>query len=294
MKPVCVFSNFWDVNSIIKNGYFIFSEGAKLYRCRLISEKDKPLNYKVYSIALSHPDCKNLPEIKKCCGDLVRINCLCPTYEILSKYKSDKDWDSYTKEYLKLLRLRKDSVKDWIETLNQDTLYFLCCWENTSGKSKCHRQLLYDAIKKSASIRDKAFFVYRHGDKDEEKENRNIFNLYEIPVGASVNTHSLSQADIQNPFTISVNAGIPVTIGSAEIAEAMGLHNGDPIGAITSFISGNSTIHIQNSEAAQVLEELLGVSPTNATMGTSTFLGVDNEENDLDDFCLGDDEGDIP
>ena len=88
MKPVIVFSTFWDVNVIIENEYFIFVEDNKLYRCRLIKEKGKNLNYYVNSIALSSPNLKGMPEIKKQFGELKRINCFCPTYEILNKYKT--------------------------------------------------------------------------------------------------------------------------------------------------------------------------------------------------------------
>lgn len=301
MKPVIVFTTFWDANAIINNDYFIFVERDKLYRCRLFDRKDKPANYQVCSIALSHPDYKALPQIKKLFGEMPRIDGFCPTYNMLQKYKGDKDWDYYTREYRKLLRLRKDFVKEWMDTLKPDTLYFLCCWENTVGESKCHRQLLYDALRKSPSMNDKAFFVYRHGDKEEAIQKWNVFSMSDIPIGTNT---SHVHTTFHNSLTANIAAGTPVTLGSTGLAEALGLQVGDAVGTVISSNELGDAVASINSNLLEDFAALLGVSlsnnhpPTTSTSSITLVSNISNNENDDDedvnDFSLGDDEGDIP
>ena len=286
MKPVCIFTTFWDANAIIGNEYFIFVEGNKLYRCRLSSKNGKSLNYHVYSIALSHPPYKALPEIKKQFGDMIRLNCFCPTYEILNKYKNDKDWDYYTKQYRNILKQRKDSIKDWMDSLNPDTLYFLCCWENTKGESKCHRQLLYEAFKKSPTLNEKAFFVYRHGDKEESINKWNVFNLMEFPIGNSPSQES-NTSTLSNQF-VSINAGSPITLGVSGFAEAAGLNVGDVVGTVESSTADGSLVISTAGNGSNVFNELIN------NLFSATNMEEIEEEKDVEDFSLGDDMGDMP
>ena len=147
-KSIVVLTTFWNANAIIENG-ILPDEGIEL--------KD----FTVSSIAISHPPLAKLPHLK----GFNRIDCLCPTYDMLSQYKSDKNWDNYTKDYHKLLMSRKAELKEWIDSLEPNHVYILCCWENTHAGSNCHRALLYEWLKSSKVAMAKTLPIYRHGNK---------------------------------------------------------------------------------------------------------------------------------
>ena len=151
-KPIVIFTTFWDAEEILKQKHFLYGTGTAF---RLKVKDNKPENYRAYSIALSHP--KDFY--------FVRIDTFCPTYDMLMKYKEDKDWETYTKKYRDLMVERKKEIKEWFNRLNEDFVYILCCWENTYKGSKCHRRLLYDAVSTSKTLKDKAIYIYRHGDE---------------------------------------------------------------------------------------------------------------------------------
>lgn len=169
-KPIVVFSNFWHVNYLL---------GLPFLLCRINDDeavkinlkKDEPLNYSVCSIALTHPKLDALPELNnlKSIGKFSRLDCFCPTYDLLMDYKKDKDWKSYCKRYTAILRDRKDKTKKWIASLQKGHIYFLCCWENTSGNSHCHRQLIYDALKTSKSTKDSIYSIYYDGSSSKQR-----------------------------------------------------------------------------------------------------------------------------
>lgn len=137
MKPVVIFTNFWDANKVVG----------------LLPPNNK---YKVYSIALSDPDLDRLPKLKY---SMTRLDFFCPTWDILKKYKQDGHWEDYTKSFMELMHTRNLEVNTWLKTLLSDHRYFLCCWENTSKGSNCHRKLLYDVLKKLNQFK----VIYRHG-----------------------------------------------------------------------------------------------------------------------------------
>lgn len=138
---ILIFTTFWDADYFLKNNEYSLC--------------------KVYSIALQHP---NLPFISKKFNPLPTLDFFCPTWEMLSKYKTDKNWDDYTKKYRALLMQRKKEIKEWFNSLKNGS-YMLCCWENTSRGANCHRKLLYDVFVHSKSTKDKAVYIYRHGGK---------------------------------------------------------------------------------------------------------------------------------
>jgi len=155
VKPVVIFTNFWDANKII---------GQKSVFLELIGQKftlNKYDKLSIHSIALSHPPLEKLPHLK----DITKIDFFCPTYDLLHRYKEDNDWGAYVKDYKDILRSRKEKIKYWVDSLKSDTAYILCCWENTSLKSKCHRQLVCDALNSSAYTKDKVLTVYRNGNE---------------------------------------------------------------------------------------------------------------------------------
>lgn len=159
MKPTVVFTNFWDANIIAKEGYFTYcfhesSEEKKFYAVWL-------RNYQINSISLSMPDSSKLPFLKD--KKIFRLNHFCPTYNLLMSYKSDGNWDKYRTEYRKILVSKKEDISSWVDSLEDDKVYILCCWEDTSKKCNCHRKLLYDVLKATSIWKDKAIWVYRHG-----------------------------------------------------------------------------------------------------------------------------------
>jgi hypothetical protein len=186
-----VFTNFWDANILAQDKYmtYCFHESPtekKFYMAWL-------RNYQVYSIALGMPDASKTPFLK----DIFRLDHFCPTYDLLMAYKKDGDWDKYRQVYRKLLVSRKDAIDDWIKALEQDKIYILCCWEDTSKKCNCHRKLLFDALKSTSIWKDKAIWVYRHGNGkyfrmypskivSSDQEDQNIDMVYDGVDGISI------------------------------------------------------------------------------------------------------------
>lgn len=164
-KPIVIFTTFWDAEDILKQKCFLFQNDNKtniVYVCT--DSNNKPENFCVYSIALAHPSLDKIPNIKEqTLPFFIRLDMLCPTYDILMKYKRDKDWVDYTKKYKQIISKRKDEIKNWIFSLRNNFIYILCCWENTKSGANCHRQILYNAIIASKTLKDKATYIYRHG-----------------------------------------------------------------------------------------------------------------------------------
>jgi len=165
-KSIVVFTSFWEADAIIKDRYFLFNDTRdnKLYR--IILQDGKSVNYSVHSIALSHPDLSKNKNMK----GINRIDCFCPTYDLLKKYKENKDWAAYTEKFIGLMKNRKSDIKDWANSLKTDHVYFLCCWENTTNGAHCHRELVYNAFFKSKIMSEKILPIYMHGGKKVKKE----------------------------------------------------------------------------------------------------------------------------
>ena len=158
-KAVVLFTNFFDATYLIRSGILLFEDQGQSYSYPIIDRKsgitiDK--NYCAHSIALSQP---NKDE------QLPRLDFFCPTYDMLLRYKKNKDWVAYEKDYRKILKDRKVKIKTGMNSLDEDTLYILCCWENTSRGAHCHRQIIYDAMCNSKVARKKVIPVYRDGSK---------------------------------------------------------------------------------------------------------------------------------
>ena len=170
-RSVIVLTNFWDANYLIKNHAIVHVEKNKIYEIDLSS------NYFPYSIALGMPSFKKLNEIK----NMIRLDVFCPTYDLLMKYKEDSDWDYYIEKYNEILFSRKKKVSQWFNSLVPGKVYFLCCWENTKTKSHCHRQILYDWMKKSKRVSEKSLVIYRDGSHEKIKKPVNQMLLNENP-----------------------------------------------------------------------------------------------------------------
>lgn len=163
-KPIIILTNFWDAESILELGTALISVRDKDLICRLNFLKDEegnPKNFSVHSIALSHPDFKRLPNVKEAFGG--RLDHFCPTYDMVMDYKRTKDWKRYIPLYKQVLLNRKRRIVSWMESLEKDHIYILCCWEDTSGESHCHRELLYKAFLTSKTANDMLYPILRDG-----------------------------------------------------------------------------------------------------------------------------------
>jgi len=195
MKPVCVFTNFWDANILVQDQYmtYCFHESQTEKKFYMVWLR----NYQVYSIALGMPSESKIPFLKS----IFRLNLFCPTYDLLMDYKENNDWNNYRERYRGLLVSRKDDIDNWVNSLENDKIYILCCWEDTSKKCNCHRKLLFDAFRSTKIWKDKAIWIYRHGNGKSlrmptTKTNSNLFSSQEsfsdgiggeiLPVGTDI------------------------------------------------------------------------------------------------------------
>lgn len=151
MKTV-IFTNFWDIEALLKQ------------------PKCPVERLSVYSIALGCPLMDKFPNVSKHFKTFERLDCFCPTYKLLDDYKAKRcGWGEYVSVFKNLLIERKSVILRWIDSLEENRIYVLCCWENTSSKDvHCHRQLIYGAFKNSARTKDKAIYIYRNGDETKD------------------------------------------------------------------------------------------------------------------------------
>lgn len=164
-------TNFWDANTLIDYGFLLHTVKGddKVYKVNLINDNGNK-NYTVNSIALSHPPLNKVKHLQY----LKRLDFFCPTYDLLCRYKKNRDWESYTEDYYNILKKRKRDIREWLEDLKPNHVYFLCCWENTIAGSNCHRSLIYKKILSSKIAMETVLPIYRHGEKiyKEEREGK--------------------------------------------------------------------------------------------------------------------------
>jgi len=177
-RPIIIFTTFWDANSLVKSRIVMVPSANKnkVLNIRLnVDDANKAANFSIYSIALSHPKIndKGLYPLALYTS-LERLDFFCPTYNMLSRYKKDGAWDDYTRDYMAILKNRKEDISKWIKSLKKDHVYILCCWENTSTGANCHRRLVYDAFMKSKSIRENALLIYRDGSSIYKSKNPSL------------------------------------------------------------------------------------------------------------------------
>ena len=83
-KPIIVFTSFWDAEKIVENGGFFVEEKSVHFTSEEVE---------VLSVALAQP--KGFRHRK--------LDFFCPTWDILKSYRKDRNWETYTKEYQKIL-----------------------------------------------------------------------------------------------------------------------------------------------------------------------------------------------
>jgi len=186
-SPVIIFTTFWDCKNILDNLPYIFAVKDNVVYV-INTKKTKDRNVMKFAISITSP-----PEFK----DYSRLNMFAPTYRILSNYKKDKDWKKYRSEYVELLKKRKDEILKWNKALQvaDNSLIFLCCWENTSCGANCHRRILYDCFNESAAF-DDCILLYRDGNesKEHKKVEASLFSKYK----GSVKLNSVSSFGNEN------------------------------------------------------------------------------------------------
>lgn len=164
-KPIVIFTNFWDADVAVRDGNMIVEKDGEHYKINLLKNSaGKPENFEVVSIALQHPPISSLKNLVKSFSYLHTLDFMCPTYDILMAHKKGGAWEKYEEDFKALMRSRKEAIREWLSEL-ESKVYILCCWENTSGKSKCHRQIIYNAMINSKHVCEKAMLFYRHGGK---------------------------------------------------------------------------------------------------------------------------------
>ena len=152
MKPIVIFTTFFDANWVIGQGKFLAETDFGVTLVKLS-------RYEVFSIATSHPSLTRLQNIRS----MRNLSFLSPDYEWVHDYHIDKDWAKYKRKYILRLKYVKNEVILFLSELKNDTVYFLCCWEDTTKHPHCHRQIIFDACTKSETVRDKAMYIYRDG-----------------------------------------------------------------------------------------------------------------------------------
>lgn len=216
-KPIILFTNFWDANHLLERRHFMFLHDKSLYKIQMHPGGDfvkSPKNYSIHSIALSHPPLNRLKNIHKEFPQLNRLNFFCPTYKLLKDYKDGGSWDDYSVNFRSLLRERKKEISQWIKSLMPDHIYILCCWENTSNGAHCHRALIYDALIKSKSLKNRAIYAYRDGSWDGSYTDNQLYYY------------------IDQTIALKSQAG-PLTINSPYLSNQMGVPLGTQIGTFT-------------------------------------------------------------
>ena len=158
-----VFTTFWDACQLVDSKMILFDWKNSIKKLDLISD---PCNFSIHSVALAHPPFEKIPSLQNIFrGNRDRLNFFCPTYDLLHKYHSDKDWNYYTEKFNGILEKNRPSINNWLSSLEQNHIYILCCWEDTSLKANCHRKIIYERLQRSEIVKNKLILIYRNGGK---------------------------------------------------------------------------------------------------------------------------------
>ena len=274
-KAIVILTSFWDANALVDAGYFLLksSDDNKAYKINIIQEKEVPQNFSVYSIALAAPSSdkvKYLPPTSL--EKSARLDCFCPTYNLLQRYKKNKNWDDYKKDYYNILRERKDRIRKWIGSLKPNHIYILCCWENTNERVHCHRQLLYNAFNKSELASDKMLLIYRDGSKREYDQEEIISTPNDMEYNSnSFGYNNLPPSQDPNFIPVSMNLGTNAPVGIN--------HNGGVVG-----INSNGDAYVMGVDPAQTVPEHEHESESVSNSVTQFVSSQLEHDNDFEEF----------
>lgn len=151
-KPTVIFTNFDDAFYSIKNKFLFVEKDDKILELKLS-------NSSVYSLVYPHSD-KTIRE--NVCKNSEVVSTLLPTVKMLQKLKSNNNFNLFYKDYKERLKSRKEKIIQWIDSLKDDKVYFVCTYEVTTNNVKCYRQLLYHLLS-MGSLKDKVNWIYRDG-----------------------------------------------------------------------------------------------------------------------------------
>ena len=262
------------MDRLLGNGYMLHRVEDTVYKFNFLkkgtalSARDisEPLNFTVNSIALVTPNRNKLKNVVMGFDNLPieRLDFLCPTYTMLNKYKSDKDWDAYTDKYMKLIVQRKDQIKGWIDGLEAGHIYILCCWEDTSKASKCHRQIVHECFLNSKSAMSKMLPILKNGNCKED-----ICIDLPVPVeymgidpayGSSISVASISQLEypIEGGFITGTSDGgvslvRTIDMGNGSSIAVAAEHAGNTMRGMNSMI--NSLVSAVDAQIAEGEDE---------------------------------------
>lgn len=253
IKPVVILTSFWDAESIIADGYFLFDHNGKTGRINFVSESDK--NYSVSSISLSCPDFDKKKMLNIRNSFVGRIDAFCPKWNMLKKYKdnaNDYEWENYEEDYYDILKDRKNVIKDWIESLKSNHIYILCCWENTSESVHCHRETLYEAFSKSKAVKDKAIVLFRDGKKKYKKKTTILIDVQQGIDGGQ----PLSHRYVDHPVPVNYPAPAPIR-DPIEVSFAADNIIEDPTTFTSSPANMELTFDLMSDHTARVVDEMI-------------------------------------
>lgn len=160
-KPIVIFTTFWEAVAIRENGCILTDE-------YIVTFNKSDCN--ILSVALAQPPKMKFPN----------LDFLNPSWGILKSYKENKDWDSYKKSYRAIMIKNKKEIADWVDSLDPEKVYLLCCWENTCKGANCHRKIVYDALICSSRTKEKVNCIYRHGDVSQTQKEKDISSFVSV------------------------------------------------------------------------------------------------------------------
>lgn len=157
-KPIIIFTNFWDAEEIVRRKYCFLEHNGKILYVQLVESKIFP-----FAISISHPSKEKIPFVSSH-PSFRRINELCPTLSLSSKYTANCPREEKIKLFKETVKSKKSQIIQWLNSLEKGNIYILCCWEKTSCKISCYRQQMFNLLSKSKQTVDKAFYFYREGE----------------------------------------------------------------------------------------------------------------------------------
>lgn len=160
-KTLIIFTNYLQAMQTIKNGHVLLRQNDKL----LVAQTG---GASIIPISVVAPDPKSELGMQLVATDSTYTGArpcmyLCPTYRMEDHRCVSGDWLTYQQAYKARLLQHRDSIRQWLWSLQAGKVYFLCCWETLKDNIHCHREILYDMLSVSKPLADKFVFIQQHG-----------------------------------------------------------------------------------------------------------------------------------
>lgn len=138
--PKIIFTNYFHANKLIE-GY---------------------PDYIVCAISNGIPTHDKVPNLKH----IVKLSFFVPEWREVKNLKDGGAWSDFENAFMQKLKKDSTEITKWInEIIITDNTYVLCCWENTSGVAKCHRQILFNWLSMNKKLANLISIEYRHGNE---------------------------------------------------------------------------------------------------------------------------------